>query len=214
MPDTPDNPEENTVVGLDTVYTLTSPDQASGFYDRWANAYDADVTQNGYATPHRCAEALAAHATRPEAPLMDLACGTGLSGVALAEKGFTCIDGFDISEGMLEKARETGVYRDLHIVDLSKPLGIEPGVYHNAAAVGCVSPEYMPATILDDVLDKLPSGGCFVFSVNDHAAKDGTIAGRIMELVDTGYAELLFSEYGDHLPSQGLRATVYVLRRR
>src|SRR6056297_1259868 len=123
MPDTPDNPEENTAVGLDTVYTLTSPDQASGFYDRWANAYDADVTQNGYATPHRCAEALAAHATRPEAPLMDLACGTGLSGVALAEQGFTCIDGFDISEGMLEKARETGVYRDLHIVDLSSRWG-------------------------------------------------------------------------------------------
>lgn len=201
-------------VGLATVYRIEGAEEASRFYDAWAEGYDREVEDSGYITPRRCAEALAAHATLPWAPLMDLCCGTGLSGEALKAAGFECIDGFDISEGMLDQAREKGVYRELAVADLSKPLGIGENVYQNAAAVGCVSPEYMPATVIDDVMSKLPSGGCFVFSVNDHAAQDGSIVGRINDLIDTGSAELLFSEYGPHLPEIGLKATVYVLRRR
>jgi len=211
MPDMPGNDDRG--VGLDYAYKIETPEEAQEFYDEWAGSYDEEVSGSGYITPKRCAEALAVHATLPWAPMMDLACGTGLSGVALREAGFECIDGFDLSEGMLEKAREKEIYRNLALADLSQPLEMEPGVYQNAAAIGCVSPEYMPATVLDQVLSKLPSGGCFVFSVNDHAAKDGAIRGRINDLVDTMSAELLFGEYGDHLPEIGMGATVYVLRK-
>jgi len=200
--------------GLAKAYTISSPDEARPFYDDWAAGYEDEVAANGYITPKRCSEALAAHAQLPWAPIMDLACGTGLSGLALKAAGFECIDGFDLSEGMLEQAREKGIYRELALCDLSKPLEMPGDVYQNAAAIGCVSPEYMPPTVLDEILGKLPSGGCLVFSVNDHAAKDGTIRGRINELVDCGYAELMFSDYGDHLPEIDLKATVYVLRRR
>ncbi|MEM1345082.1 MAG: methyltransferase domain-containing protein [Pseudomonadota bacterium] len=210
MQDTPGKP----AIGLANVYAIETPKDAVGFYDAWAPGYDTEVAENGYVTPARCAEALAAHARAPQSPLMDLACGTGLSGVALAEQGFTTLDGYDLSEGMLAKAQARGVYRSLALADLSKPLEIAPETYSNAAAIGCISPEYMPATIITDVLGLLPSGGCFVFSVNDHAAKDGSIAGQIMNVVDCGYAELLVSDYGDHLPAIGLKATVYVLRRR
>ena len=72
----------------------------------------------------------------------------------------------------------------------------------------------MPATVLDEILSKLPAGGCLVFSVNDHSAEDGTILGRIMALTDCGAAELVFKEYGEHLPGIGLKSTVYVLKKR
>ncbi len=199
---------------LKAVYGIEGADAAQKYYDDWAPGYDAEVAENGYVTPQRCAEALKAHATLPWAPVMDLACGTGLSGLALKAAGFECLDGFDISEEMLERAREKGVYRELGLADLSKPLEIPEGTYQNAAAVGCISPEYMPPTVLDEILGKLPSGGCFVFSVNDHAAEDGSIVGRIHELVDCGWAEFLFREYGEHLPGIEMRSTVYVLRRR
>jgi|GEM_PF-3676834 len=97
---------------------------------------------------------------------------------------------------------------------MSKPLKIADGVYRNAAAVGCITPEYMPATMLDEILAKLPPGGCLVFSLNDHAAADGSIAGQVRALADRGVAEVLFEEYGDHLPGIGLKCTVYVLRKR
>ncbi|MGF1500626.1 MAG: class I SAM-dependent DNA methyltransferase [Paracoccaceae bacterium] len=201
-------------VGLNTVYTVSGPEEAQGFYDKWAPGYDAEVKASGYITPKRCADALAQLASLPWAPIMDLACGTGLSGAALKAAGFECIDGFDLSEAMLEQARTKEVYRTLAVADLSKPLEIDDNIYQNAAAIGCISPEYMPATVIDEILSKLPTGGCLVFSVNDHAAADGTIAGRIMELTDCGAADLMFSEYGEHLPEIGLRATVYVLRKR
>lgn len=199
---------------LNTAYTLTNPEESRAFYQGWAEGYEAEVAENGYVTPQRCAAALAGHAAAPWAPMMDLACGTGISGLALQAAGFECIDGYDFSQAMLDKAAQKGIYRSLGIADMSKPLEIGEGIYQNAAAVGCITPEYMPATVLDEILSKLPEGGCLVFSVNDHSAADGSIVGRINTLIDCGAAELVFKEYGDHLPAIDLKSTVYVLRKR
>ena len=200
--------------GLSDAYKLTNPVESREFYQGWAEGYDAEVAENQYITPKRCAGALIRHAAAPWAPMMDLGCGTGISGLALKAAGFECIDGYDFSPAMLEKAADKGLYRALAIADLSKPLEIAEGHYQNAAAVGCVSPEYMPATVLDEILARLPTGGALAFSVNHHAAADGTITGRIMTLTDCGAAELVFREYGEHLPGIGLKATVYVLKKR
>jgi len=54
--------------------------------------------------------------------ILDAGCGTGLVGVALAERGARSIDGVDLSPGMIAKAKETGVYRRLAPADLSRPL--------------------------------------------------------------------------------------------
>lgn len=198
---------------LNTAYGLSGPDETRAFYQDWAEGYDDEIAENGYATPQRCAAALARCADNPWAPIMDLGCGTGISGLALKAAGFDCIDGFDFSQAMLDKAAPKGVYRSLAIADLSKPLTMPEGVYQNAAAIGCITPEYMPATVLDQILSKLPPGGCLAFSVNDHSAQDGTILGRIMTLTDCGAAELVFKEYGDHLPGIGLKSTVFVLKK-
>ena len=201
-------------IGLSGAYKIANPDEAQEFYQGWAEGYEAEVAENEYITPQRCAEALIRHAAAPWAPIMDLGCGTGVSGLALKAAGFECIDGYDFSPAMLDKAAEKSLYRDLRIADLSKPLEIAEGVYQNAAAIGCVTPECMPPTVLDEILSKLPQGGALAFSVNDRSAADGTITGRIMTLTDCGAADLVFKEYGEHLPGIGLKATVYVLKKR
>ena len=66
-------------------------------YDDWAAGYDADLEDSAYKTPGRVAEALSAALADKQAPVLDFACGTGLSGVALADAGFKVIDGADIS---------------------------------------------------------------------------------------------------------------------
>jgi SAM-dependent methyltransferase len=199
---------------LSNAYKLGNPDETRKFYEGWATGYEAEVSGNGYITPQRCAEALARHAAAPWAPIMDLACGTGISGLALTAAGFECIDGYDFSQAMLDQAALKGIYRSLGLADMSKPLEIAEDIYQNAAAIGCITPEYMPPTVLDEILSKLPQGGCLVFSVNDHSAADGTVVGRIMTLIDCGAGELMFKEYGDHLPAIGLKSTVYVLKKR
>ncbi len=109
-------------IDLSGAYKITNPDEAQEFYQDWAEGYDAEVAENEYITPQRCAEALIRHAAAPWAPMMDLGCGTGISGLALKAAGFECIDGYDFSQAMLDKAAAKGLYRDLTIADLSKPL--------------------------------------------------------------------------------------------
>ena len=129
--------------------------------------------------------------------------------------GFECIDGLDISPEMLAKAEAKDIYRSLAVADLSEPLDyVEPGTYQNAAAIGVLNPNFMPAQLIDQVLDLLPAGGCFVLSLNDHALIEGSMETRVLELTEYGIADLAFKEQGDHLPGIDLQSTVYVLQKR
>ena len=198
---------------LDRAYDLPDRRATAAFYGDWARSYDAEIAENGYATPARCAAALAAHAADRDAPVLDIGCGTGLSGLALAAAGFCTIDGTDLSTEMLIRADARGIYRRLFRGDLADPLPVGAGIYANAAAVGVVSPGHAPPETLDAVLSILPSGGCLVLSLNDHALGQPAFPGRIDRLVADGKAALAFRAHGPHLPGIGLEATVFVLRK-
>jgi predicted TPR repeat methyltransferase len=199
---------------LKEVYDLDTVDATRRFYDDWSESYDSEIARQGYATPARCAAALAEFATDKTAPTLDFGCGTGLSGMALAGAGFTTIDGVDLSPEMLERAKGRGVYRALALADPEAGAPFAPGAYAHVAAIGVIGSGAAPAETIDAILGALGPGGLFVFSFNDHTLDDPVFEGRVMEYVDCGAAELLFREHGDHLPGIGLSATVYVLRKR
>lgn len=201
--------------GLQNVYSISSSEEASSFYDRWADRYEDELAEGGYVTPVRCAVLLAEHAQMPWAPLLELGCGTGLGGLALRDAGFECIDGLDISPEMLARAREKKVYRNLGLADLSQPLDDVPeGTYQNAAAIGVFNPGVIPATVIDEVLAKLPAGGCFVFSLNDHALAERSFPSRVYDLAEYHVLDLLARDHGAHIPGIGLESTVFVGRKR
>ena len=198
---------------LGNIYDLGSAADAEDFYDGWAAGYEDEIANAGYITPQRCAEALTEHAAMPWAPLLEVGCGTGLGGLALRAAGFSCIDGFDISPEMLARTEDKDIYRSTDILDLSQSLdAIELGTYQNAAAIGVLNPSFMPSTVIDEIVSKLPPGGCFVCSLNDKSGADGTFEARIFEITETGAAELLIKDHGDHLPGIGLQSTVYLLK--
>ena len=199
---------------LHGAYGLNTPAATQALYRDWAQSYEDEITANGYVTPARCAAALAQFATDKAAPLLDIGCGTGLSGVALVAAGFSTLDGTDFSPEMLALAKAKGIYRTLTLTDLNTPLPGAPASYANAAAVGVFSPGHAPPSALREFMAVLQPGGCLVFSLNDHALADPTYQGAIMEQVDGGGAELLANDYGDHLPKIGMYCRVYVLRKR
>jgi predicted TPR repeat methyltransferase len=199
---------------LDNAYTVETPDQTKAFYNDWAETYEAEIKANGYATPTRCAAALAALAPDNSVPVLDLGCGTGLSGEALRAAGFSTIDGTDFSEEMLAHAEgKPGLYRKLTRGDLNRPLPAEPGQYTHVAAIGVFSPSHAPAAMIDRVLEVLPAGGLFTFSLNDHTLEDPSFEARVTAVAAAGTAEVVFREYGAHLPGHGLKALIYVLRK-
>ncbi len=101
------------------------PDRAPATYvrdvfDRYAPRFDADLTGTlGYATPAALAALLerAGAAKDGRAEALDLGCGTGLSGVALAPFAAR-IEGVDLSPRMLEAARARDLYAALYEADL------------------------------------------------------------------------------------------------
>lgn len=198
---------------LEKIYTAGSESERQGIYDAWARSYDTELTENGYATPRRVAEALARF-VGSEAPVLDFGCGTGLSGAALSAAGFATIDGCDISEGMLSEARAKGLYRRIWVSDPDAPLDVTPGEYAGISASGVVSEGAAPPETLDMLLACLAPGGHLAFSFNDHTLPVAAYSDKLAALTaQDGPAEQVFAEHGPHLPGIGLGAMVYVLRR-
>ena len=198
---------------LQSVYGLDSQDAVTRFYDEWADSYDAELARNRYATPARCAAALAATGIAKDARILDIGCGTGLSGRALAEAGFTRIDGTDPSEGMVAKARDTGVYETLWVGRDDAPPNIAPGTYTAIVAAGVIGPGAAPASLMDACLAGLSPGDWLVFSYNDHAFDMPAYPQKLEQVQSEGRAEVAAQDYGDHLPEIDLNSWVYTLRR-
>jgi predicted TPR repeat methyltransferase len=198
---------------LQRVYDLQTQDQTDAYYSAWAATYDDEVARQGYRTPERCAQALARFVPL-DATVLDIGCGTGVSGAALIAAGFTNITGQDVNAEMLLHARRTGNYLTTHLTDPATPFPFEAGTYAAMAAVGVIGVGAAPASVLREALDALDSGGHIVFSYNDHALGLPEYPAVVDDALESGVAEQLLAERGPHFEGLGTRSTVYVLRRR
>ena len=196
-----------------TIYDIESNEEKDRLYSRWAKTYDADLTAAGYATPRRCAEAAFAHADDKSLPVLDVGCGTGISGLALLNAGFSTIDGTDINSDMLEKAVKLGIYRKVWKSEPDNPFPADAGPYHVIAAIGVIGSGAAPLDLLHACLGRLAPGGLSTFSFNDHTLADPAYDSAVDELVESGRFTLLHKTYGPHLKKPKMNSNVYVLRR-
>ena len=121
----------------------TSSDEVREVYDAWAEEYDETLGGWDYRAPGEAADMLRG-AIPPDAEILDAGCGTGLTGLALRQAGFSGpIDGIDLSPVSLRKAERHGVYRALREVVLqSLPLPIPDNAYDAVLCVGVLT--YVP----------------------------------------------------------------------
>ena len=205
------NPPSDGLLG--TAYDLETGEQTLDHYQRWAETYDQEVgVDNGYAQPARCAASLAGVAD-PCSHVLDVGCGTGLSGLALRDSGFTRLDGCDFSPPMLERAAETGVYRQLFEADLNAGLDIDGDAYDHAVAVGVFSFGHIRSDALREVLRVVRPGGAVVVGVNDHFWEVGELAAELDAIEADGLASVASREHGEHLPGAAIMGWVIVLVR-
>ena len=154
---------------LDKAYGARDASATRTLYDDWAASYEAELGQNGYATPERCAAALAQFSKDLTAPVLDFGCGTGLSGLALKLAGFENIDGMDLSADMLAQANDKGVYRKMQHIEAGQDFTHPPNEYAAIAAIGVIGAGAAPISVFDQIMHGLAKGGLLVFSFNDHA---------------------------------------------
>ena len=121
---------------LRTAYDLENQHQTHALYKDWADSYDAEVGENGYSSPQRAALALANCCDGQSQPLLDIGCGTGVSGQVFQAAGFDTLVGSDFSQDMLDKAATKNVYTALHLADLNAPFDFVDTPFALMAAIG------------------------------------------------------------------------------
>jgi predicted TPR repeat methyltransferase len=108
---------------------------------------------------------------------IDLGCGTGL-GAAEFAKHVDHFIGIDLSPGMIDKARATGLYEQLEVDDMVAALGDKADASADlvlAADAFCYVPELRP--VLAEVQRVLAPGGLVAFTVETHDS-DGVAIGK------------------------------------
>ncbi len=198
---------------LSRSYDLQTVEDTQKFYSDWAATYDAEIIENGYITPNRCSKALASFTPNLNISILDIGCGTGLSGKILSATGFTHIDGCDINGEMLKVAKTRGIYDRLWLSDLDDPFPFKPGTYDAISAIGVIGAGAAPIEVFYSVLKKLDKDGLFVFSFNDHTLEDSSFEAAINQQIKNNNFELLLKKYGDHLPGRNIKANVYVMKK-
>jgi predicted TPR repeat methyltransferase len=100
-------------------------------FDQYANDFDKALVKDlAYRGPELLAAALGAHVTTARHGQgfragLDLGCGTGLAGKALAPM-VTTLDGVDLSQRMIAWARMSGAYRELTTGDMLAAVEAKP----------------------------------------------------------------------------------------
>jgi predicted TPR repeat methyltransferase len=120
----PENPIARHMAAAYSGATETAPARAEDGYvatmfDRFAGQFDSTLAGLGYAAPKLLMTALSDVLPIAERRLaiLDAGCGTGLCGPLLRSSARLLV-GVDLSAGMLTKARERGIYDELHEAEL------------------------------------------------------------------------------------------------
>ncbi|KIV86871.1 hypothetical protein PV11_02453 [Exophiala sideris] len=167
---------------LQRAYALSNTDEARDLYNDWASRYDKDLEDEDYAAPKLAVDALiqarggSLDDTRQleSVRILDAGCGTGLVGLSLARFGARDVDGLDISAGMLEVARRTGVYGLLEEADLTKPIAKSDDFYDVVICVGTLTQGHVGPQVLEEFVRVIKSKGFIVATILDDIwVKDG-----------------------------------------
>lgn len=150
----------------------------AALFDEYAPRFDNHLVETlQYRAPQLLCAALEAQAPgRHFEVVLDLGCGTGLMARALAGR-FGSMAGFDLSAGMIEKARDTGLYARLAVADLLAALEAEPPAGADlviAADVFCYVPDLAP--VFREVRRVLAPDGLFAFTVQTQGG-EGVVVG-------------------------------------
>ena len=191
---------------LDAAYKLQNTDGALVHYEAWASTYDDEVgRKHRYAQPRRCAFALAECLDPTVAEVLDVDCGTGLSGLALADAGFSTLDGCDLSPAMLKQAERTRTYRRLFEANLNDGIDVLDDTYDAVTAVGVLLFGHVQTDALREMLRVLRPEGVLVVGLNDHYWADGAVPAELEAIEADGRGRVLMREHGKHPPGSGIQ---------
>jgi predicted TPR repeat methyltransferase len=146
-------------------------------FDQHAQAFESIlVDQLDYCVPLMAEARIRALGLGPFKMLLDLGCGTGLTGAALRDIVGEMV-GLDISENMVELAHEKDLYETLYVAEAADYLeDNEDGPFDLVTATDVLPYLGFLEELFFGVADNLETGGVFVFS--SETLGDDVMGGR------------------------------------
>ena len=172
------------------IYASKNEEELEERYDVWAKSYEADLDKDfGWYGPIRAVESFIRYVEK-DARVLDAGAGTGLVGKLLSEAGFTNIVGMDLSLGMLEEARNKGVYTQLDQMTMGETLGYETDSFDAVVTVGVLTVGHAPVDSLDELIRITKPGGHIVYTLRPDLAEEGGYKEKHAQLEAAGLWKL------------------------
>ena len=151
-------------------------------FDQYAKRFESALGDLGYRGPELLFGAVLSVRAAARKPAffkraIDLGCGTGLAAAAFAKEVDHFI-GIDLSPRMIERARQSGLYAKLEVVDMVQGLRAKPdGSADLILAADAMIYVADLAPVLAESSRVLAAGGLFAFTTETHAG-EGVILGE------------------------------------
>lgn len=151
------------------IYSSKSNEELTERYDVWAKDYDSYLEQeHSYKGPRITADFFTRYVPTI-ARILDAGAGTGLMGEVLAELGYSELVAIDLSDGMLEEARNKKVYKELKRMVLGETLEFDNKSFDAVVSVGTFTMAHAPASSFDELIRITRPGGHIVFTLSTEA---------------------------------------------
>ena len=155
------------------VYSSSTNQELEERYDQWATQYDKDLAEEfAWNAPQTATDLFARHVPAG-AKILDAGAGTGLVAECLAKLGYQDLYAIDLSLGMLEEARQKGLYKDMRQMTLGEELGYNTDSFDAVISVGVFTTGHAPAHAFDELARITRPGGFVVFSLRVDLYEEG-----------------------------------------
>jgi len=174
-------------------------------YKEWASAYDQDNDNLlGTVSQPLSVQIFQEYIKDKSLRIIDVGCGTGLVGVELEKDGFTNFDGVDISQEMIDIAKQRG-YSKLFIGSLNDSLPYENNEYDAAFCVGVFTHGHVGSERLDELVRIVKPGGVICFTINEGVYEVYGFNSKIKKLESENIWKVLEIRKNDYMVKKNVK---------
>ena len=197
---------------LDKAYHSHNDEDLQVVYKEWAPAYDYDNDNLlGTVSQPLSVKIFQEYIKDKSLRIIDVGCGTGLVGVELEKGGFSNFDGIDISQEMIDIAKQR-VYSKLFIGSLNDSLPCENNEYDAALWVGVFTHGHVGSDRLDELVRIVKPGGIICFTVNEGVYDSYGFDSKIKNLESTNIWKILEIRKSDYMTKKNIKGIYCVVK--
>jgi predicted TPR repeat methyltransferase len=153
---------------LNIVYGEKNSARLKNHYREWADGYDSDLKDWGYAYPSKVKQILKKYITlKKSSKILDAGCGTGYVAEVLKVLRYNNIVGIDYSKDMLRVARSKKIYKKLVCESLSKKTSLKGNQFDLIICTGVLTSGHVGPVAIKELIRLTKNKSYLILSISE-----------------------------------------------